>query len=198
MAVAVQANLVQVRTAEARQCGAEVPPAEMHVVAPGAVLKYREALIDRIRLKHYSPQELQLRMREIWGQYCLMRWVFAATVEEEPTNFAKLPPGAALRCDATMDVKLAEIQGLFWCLRFEQRRRQDAEYIKSAAFAEDLKVAESIPATAFGTPASDATDAALLFASCEHAGMLGALRWTRDRRRNWGEPGIMEVGEKPF
>jgi TRAP-type C4-dicarboxylate transport system permease large subunit len=31
-----------------------------------------------------------------------------------------------------------------------------------------------------------------------YAGMLAALRWARDRRKSWGQPGIMEVGDRPF
>ena len=59
-------------------------------------------------------------------------------------------------------------------------------------------MAETIPAAAFGAPAEDATDEALVLASCEFAGMLETLRWIMDRRRTWGEPGIMEVGDRPF
>jgi len=198
MAVAVQANLVQVRTAEARKCGADSVVVDVNVPSPGAVLKCREALIDHRLLSEYTIEELHLRMREVWGQYCLMRWLFSTNSTKEPTNFAELPPDAELRCDSVIDVKLAEIEGLFWRLRFEQRRRFDDEYVKSPRFEEDLKLAETIPAKAFDKPASDASDAALVFAACEYAGMLGALRWARDRRRVWGEPGLMEVGDRPF
>jgi len=198
MAVAVQANLVQVRTAEARKCGADAVPAEVNVPSPGAVLKFRDALIDHRLLSEYSIEELHLRMREVWGQYCLMRWLFSANAAKEPTNFASLPKDAELRCDSVIDVKLAEIEGLFWRLKFEQRRRHDDEYVRSPQFPADLKLAETIPATAFDEPASDASDAALVFAACEYAGMLATLRWTRDRRRVWGEPGLMEVGGRPF
>jgi len=198
MAVAIQANLVQVRTAEARKCGADATSSDVQVVSPGAVVRCREALIDRERLRCYSIEELQLRMREIWGQYCVMRWVFETNAEDELTDFARLPTASTLRCDSVLDVKIAEIQGLLWRLKFEQRRRHDTEYFQSSRFADDLSVAETIPATAFDQPASDAGDAALVFAACEYAGMLGALRWTRDRRRTWGEPGLMEVGDKPF
>ena len=127
-----------------------------------------------------------------------MRWVFNRNAEDEATDFSRLPAEAEVRCDSVLDVKLAEVEGLFWRLRFEQRRRHDADYVAADRFEADAKLAETIPATAFGTPASDATDGALLLASCEFAGMLATLRWVMDRRRCWGEAGIMEVGEKPF
>jgi len=198
MAVAVQANLVQLRVADAKRRGAEPGESGMAVVSPGVVRMFRETLIDRDCLKRYSVEELQLRMREVWGQYCLMRWVFGRNAEDELTDFAHLPANAELRCDSVLDIKLAEIEGLSWRLRFEQRRRHDAAYAASQQYEELAELAERIPATAFGTPASDATDEALLLASCEFAGMLATLRWIMDRRRVWGEPGIMEVGERPF
>lgn len=197
MAVAIQANLVQLHVAEAKKGGTEVESTP-GVVSPGAVAHFRETLIDRDFLKGYSIEEIHLRLQEVWGQYCLMRWVFGVNTEETPTDFSKLPAGAELRCDSVLDVKLAEIEGLFWRLRFEQRRRQDEAYVSSNSFAQDLELAEAIPATAFGTPADDATDEALLLASCEFAGMLETLRWIMDRRRRWGEEGIMEIGDRPF
>ena len=198
MAVAIQANLVQLRVADAKRRGGEPGDSGIVVVSPGAVGAYRETLLDRTHLKHYTVEELQLRSREVWGQYCLLRWVFSRNAEDEATDFSRLPAEAELRCDSVLDVKLAEVEGLLWRLRFEHRRRHDADYVASDRFDEDARLAETIPATAFGTPASDATDEALLLASCEFAGMLGALRWIMDRRRVWGEAGIMEVGDKPF
>jgi len=198
MAVAIQANLVQLRVAAAKRRGVVPGDAGIVVVSPGAVRAYRETLIDRTHVKQYSVEELQLRMHEVWGQYCLMRWVFSRNAEDEATDFSRLPAGVGLRCDSVLDVKLAEIEGLFWRLRFEQRRRHDADYVAAERFAEYATLAETIPATAFGTPAPDATDEALLRASCEFAGMLAALRWTMDRHRMWGEPGIMEGGDRPF
>ncbi|MCH8241421.1 MAG: hypothetical protein IH897_02280 [Planctomycetes bacterium] len=42
------------------------------------------------------------------------------------------------------------------------------------------------------------SDDELVLAACEHAGMLATLRWIMDPRREWGEAGIMDVGERPF
>jgi len=198
MAVAIQANLVQLRVADEKLRGIEPGAGAIAVRSPGVVAHYRETLIDRARLKQYAIDELQLRMREVWGQYCLMRWVFSRAGDEEATDFSQLPADAELRCDSVLDIKLAEIEGLLWGLRFEHRRRHDADYVKSEGFEADAELAATIPAEAFGTPATDATDEALLLASCEFAGMLAALRWVMDRRRVWGEPGIMEVGDRPW
>lgn len=198
MAVAIQANLVQLRVADVRRRAGEPGDLGTVVVSPGAVHVYRETLLDRTQLKQYTALDLQLRVREVWGQYSLMRWVFNRNVEDEATDFSRLPSEAELRCDSVLDVKLAELEGLFWRLRFEQRRRHDTEYVASDRFEEDARLAETIPATAFSTPVPDATDEALLHASCEFAGMLATLRWIMDRRRTWGEPGIMEVGDRPF
>lgn len=199
MAVAIQANLIQLQVGASRQHGRPSTPFDHPIESPGVVRAFRETLIDRHEIKRYTEMELGLRTHEIWGQYCLMRWVFNTDVHTEETfNFAKPEEPLALRCDSVLSLKLAEIHGLFWRIRFEQLLRSDSGYRASASFAADREVANQIPATAAGKPASEASDEELLCAACEYVGMLSTLRWVVDRRRVWGEPGIGEVGDRPL
>ncbi len=199
MAVAIQANLVQLQVDASRRHGRPSMPFDYHVEPPGVVRAFRETLIDRHEIRRYSEVELGLRTHEIWGQYCLMRWVFnAGTPTEDAFNFAKSPEPLELRCDSVLSVKLDEIHGLFWRIRFEQRDRGDAGYRVSESFAVDQEIADRIPDMLSGKPVSQASDAELLCAACEFVGMLSTLRWVVDRRHVWGEPGIGEVGARPL
>ena len=112
--------------------------------------------------------------------------------------FSTLSPKSEVRCRTVLEAKHAELHALLWALRFEQRRRSGPGESNSEPSEEELELAKRIPAEAFGTPIAQCPDDVLLLAACEHAGMLAALRWIMDSRREWGEAGIMEVDERPF
>ncbi len=128
----------------------------------------------------------------------MMAWLFTLDPERRAVDFADLPPDAKVRCDAEIEIKHTEVHAFLWRLRFEQRRRQDAEYANSPACRPDNLLATKIPAVVFGKTAGDATDDELLAGACQHAGMLAVLRWVMDRNQSWGEVGIMDVNDAPF
>lgn len=197
MGVAVQANLVQLKVADAKRRGILPADHPIAVPAPGHVKHFRETLIPHEIVAGYPPLHVHLRLREVWGQYCLMLWLFELKGPAERSNFAAAALGE-MRCGAVLDIKHDEIHALLWRLRFEQRRRTDADYVESAVFRRDLGYVERIPAEVWGKKAADCGDDELLSAACEYAGMLAALRWAMDTRRTWGEAGIMDVSSKPF
>lgn len=195
MGVAVQANLVTLRVAESRRHGPASTSYDIDVPPPGVVAHFRETLVDPKRLAQYDDAELHLRLHEVWGQFCLMRWLFGEHDDTGGANPANVPDDAEMRCDAVIEAKLAEVHALLWRLRFEQRvRNGDC----GDRFESDRTVAETIPLEAFGQPSGECTNAELLYAACEHAGMLAVLRWVTDRRRDWGDEDIMAVDPQPF
>ena len=199
MSVAAQANLVQLRVFVARRIGTGHLAFDHPVRSPGAVRSYRDALIDRDALKAYTPEQVLLCTHEVWGQHCLFQWVLDADSESaSDADAASRSEPPELRCDAVLAVNLAEISGLFWRVRFEQRCRAQADHAKSAWYTEGRALAETIPAVACSKPVAEASDDEMLCTACEFVGMLSALRWIMDRRRDWGEPGIGEVGDRPF
>ena len=126
-----------------------------------------------------------------------MRWAFSVD-SEESTDFSTLPRESEVRCRSVLEAKHAELHALLWALRFEQRLRSEPGESHPEPSEEDLELAKRIPAEAFGTPVAQCPDDELVLAACEHAGMLATLRWIMDPRREWGEAGIMDVGERPF
>ena len=197
MAVAVQANLLQLKIAE---CKRFATPASQHAIdvqSPGAVRRFRETLIDLEFLKTAPATHIHFRLREIWGQYCLMRWAFSMDTKKS-ADFSTLSPESEVRCRTVLEAKHAELHALLWALRFEQRLRSAPSAPNSELSEEDRELAKRIPVEAFGTPVAQCPDDELVLAACEHAGMLAALRWIMDARREWGEAGIMDVGERPF
>lgn len=198
MGVAVQANLVQLKVADAKRRG--LPPSShaIAVPAPGFVKHFRETLIPHELIASYPDLHVHLRLREVWGQYCLMLWLFELKGSAERSNLAAAPAGSEMRCGTSLDVKHDEVHALLWRLRFEQRRRGDSDYAETAEFKRDVGYAERIPSEVMGKKAADCSVEELLNGACEYAGMLAALRWTMDDRRMWGEAGIMDVDVKPF
>src|SRR5262247_4111346 len=83
MGVAVQANLMTLVVADAKRRGIKPEQHDIIVRAPGAVKHFRETLIDPKTIAGYSDAELHLRLREIWGQFCLMGWLFSIN---DPSN----------------------------------------------------------------------------------------------------------------
>ncbi len=196
MALAVQANLVQLKVAHARRRGLDPKDHEITVSSPGSITAFRETLIDRRQLRGYSDIELQLRLREVWGQFCLMRWVFGGLAGQ--VDFAGCDADHELRCATELEAKHAEVHAMLWRLRFEQRKRTDQTYAKSQQYAEDNSLARRIPLQPMGKAVDACTNDELLLSACKHVGMLGALRWVMDCRRAWGDADLIAVSERPF
>jgi hypothetical protein len=134
MALVVQANLLQLKILDARRRGVPPETHEPRVNSPGAVLRFREALLDHRRLQTYSDVELALRLREYWGRICAMQWLFELR-DDRAADYSRLRDGAELRCPTELDIKLAEIEAMLWRLQFEQRCRQDSFFRQSPDFA---------------------------------------------------------------
>jgi len=198
MALAIQANLVHLKVVESKRRGLRSERHEIKVPAPGFVREFRETLLDPAVLAGYPDDHLVLRLREIWGQFCLMLWLFSYADPPESADFSELSAEAEMRCGPVLDVKHDELHAILWLLRFEQRRRQDPEYVRSIEFGEHERVARKIPGQAFGKPVAQCSEIELLHAACEYAGMLAAARWVMGRVRNWGEEGSMAVEDRPF
>lgn len=204
MAVAVQANLVQLKVADSRRRNIPVAAHEMKTPSPGTVDRFRETLISLETLHAYNQAHIQWRLHEIWGQFCLICW----TLHRDPLDASFGSSNSAtpssrsiendLRCDAHLAVKHDEIHAMLWRLRYEQRIRSDATYSDSPTFQRDQLLAAQIPAVVMGKSVAQSTDDELLAVSCEHAGMLAAIRWIMDRSRVWGEPEIMNINDRPF
>jgi hypothetical protein len=196
MGIVVQANLVQLRVAESKRSRS---PRELHdikVDSPGHVARSRDSLIDYRRINVYSDLELRLRIREIWGQYCLFTW--ALRIKDQPADsdiasIVRAKPIELPRCQAELDVKEAEIEAMLWALRFEQERRVNADLKVSPDYRSRSEAASRIPVRVFGQSPADADDQALLLGACEYAGMLAAVRWIGDGNWEWGHQQIMNV-----
>ena len=193
MAVAVQANLVQLNVARGKRMGSANSGDEIHVPPPGGVTKFRETLIPRDAIASYDDTALLIRTREVWGQFCLLCWFFYATDPQNPPNFKNLPTGQCVHCPNSLLNKTREIEKSLWRLRFEQRMRRDPDFRRQPEFEDDLKVAQSIPAMVLGESVQVCSDESLLLGTCEFAGMLAAARWTGDSRWQWGQEGIMDL-----
>lgn len=200
MAVAIQANLVQLKIAQSRRRGAASNRHEIAVVSPGKVTHFRETLIERSVIKSYSDGQLQLRLHEVWGQFCLMQWLFHQGDADQPSNFGSLLSDShvEMRCGSVLSAKYDEIHALLWRLQFEQRMRHETGFAELDSFENDKALAAKIPALVFGEPVSDAAHEDLLLCACQHAGMLAAISWVLQPKTTWGDPTLMEVAEKPF
>lgn len=199
MAVAVQANLYALKVAASRLEGVDPSGHAVGVASPGAVRRFRETLIAPARLRSYSPQEVQLRLREIWGQFCLFGWALDRGVDlESVPNFGQLEDPALGHCETTTQAKHDELHAILWKLRYVQRRRFDTDYAASSVARRDALLASRIRARVFNARIEDLSDEELLLAACEHAGMLRSIRWIMDGSLDWGREDLMTVGEKPF
>jgi hypothetical protein len=198
MALAVQANLVQLKVTDARRQGISPSEHPIQIPSPGFVPRFRETLLDHHRLRDYPPELLHLRLREFWGRFCLMRWAFHGAGDDPTYDFTKLAPDAELRCEAHLVVKEAEIHAMLWRIRFEQRVRGEPGFTQSPTFGRDERVARDIPLQPFGKAPAEASDDELLAVACEHAGMLAVIRWINHRDRDWNDPQAMNAGDQPF
>jgi hypothetical protein len=201
MGLAVQANLVQLQTALARRFRG--PPSS--VPPPGPITRYRETLIDWRTLKGYDEPLLNLRLREIWGQHCLICWTFHESDPTRPPAYADLsgaslagPAGNhAMRCAGELGAKLSDITQGLWRLRHEQRLRHDPAARQEPEFRKQQEAAMDMPMLVYGENVRVCADGDLLSCACEYAGMLAAIRWISDDRWTWGRPGIMELDGAP-
>lgn len=198
MAVTVQANLVQLKVADARRRGIAPAAHEIDVPSPGGITRFREALIDHRALGRYGEEHVKLRFREVWGQYCVMRWAFFLDHEPGSIDFSNLPNTPDLRDGSVIRTKVREIHAIFWKIAFEQARRRDKAAEDAPVYKNDREAFDRIPARVGGHPVAECNDDEILAAACEHAGMLACARWLADERVAWASPGIMELGPGPF
>ena len=198
MAVVVQANLTQLKVADAKRRGIATDSHEITITSPGAVRRFRDSLIDRHLISAYSDLELQLRLREVWGHFCAIAWLFQQDPSDTLCNLVTLPNDTEIRCSTAVKTKHAEVHAVLWRLRFEQRKRKDSDYVTATTFLAHQRFAEKIPASVHGKQPEDCTDGELLFCACEHVGLLATFAWVADSRSTWGAPELMAVGEQPF
>lgn len=196
MAVVAQANVVQLRCAALKRKGCPPSIAQAGPPPPGVVRAFRDALIDFRRIRDYNDAELQLRLHEVWGQFCLFCWLFEATDPNRPPDFASTTDPEPLRCGGALEVKTLEIEGTLWRLRYEQQRRCEPLVADDGSAVQARALAAHIPAKVFGVDVTEATDAMLLACSCEHAGMLAAIRWAADEHWTWSDERLMAVDER--
>lgn len=198
MAVAVQANLVQLKVADAKRRGIPTEVHEIKVRSPGTVRRFRETLLDRHALAGHEDWVLRLQLHEAWGQLCAMGWLLGATDAAAGVDFA-LPIGdRVMQCGASIVTKEAETHAFVWKIRHEAQNRHDPTYTGSADFARRQARAESIPAQAFGKPVAACSDEELLLGDREHLGILAVLRWVLDSRRAWGAAELTHIADEPF
>lgn len=193
LAVAVQANLVQLQAAERRQSGSATPLLDISVPSASAVTRFRETLILREVIAAYDDTARSLRAHEVWGQFCLFCWFFFVDDPHHPPDFNNLPDGQPLRCPGAVLNKAFEIERCLWRLRFEQRWRSDASFKNDPAFEDAYRRAQTIPAMVLGESVQISSNENLLLGACEYAGMLAAARWIGDIRWRWGQEGIMDL-----
>ncbi len=189
----VQANVVALRVAWCKRTGQPPEAHDIKTPPPGAVSKMREFLIERETLKAYSEDEILLRLRQVWGEFCSLCWLFPHVDPQKPIAFDPLPAGQGLRCLGQVQEKLAEIQAGLWRLRHEQRLRFDKDAALDPDFQRENTLAASRPMKVFGQSITNCGDSELFCCACEYAGMLAALRWATDDRWKWEAPGIMEL-----
>lgn len=197
MAVAVQANLAQLRTTQAKRMGIAPTAHDIQTPSPGAVHGYRETLIDWKALKGYSDADLALRLREIWGQFCLFCWAVHEADPHRPPAFATLSrrDGFYLRCGRELLEKAHDIERTLWRLQFEQRLRHDPAFRQEPGFEGAQRAAAELSITVFGEDVRVCSAESLLMCSCEYVGMLHAVRWIADDRADWNDPALLQIGE---
>jgi hypothetical protein len=198
MAAVVQTNLGRLQVEIEQRSRSILFSDDERIIPPKPPSRFREHIIAEAALSQYSDTALLLRMHEVWGQFCTFLWYFHRSGFQQPRDVQSLPSWPETRCAASMGAKHDEIHAVLWKLRFEQRRRGDAEYRASGTFDRDCDFSEQIPVPLFDKAIQDCTDEELLIGACEYAGMLAAIRWMTDSGRSWGEPGLMSVADEPF
>lgn len=190
---AVQANVAALKTAWCKRTGQDAAKHDIRTPSPGAVQNHREILIDWRILRDYSDEEVALRLRQAWGEFCALCWLFPFVEPQSPIDFANLPPNQSLRCCHDVHEKLEKVQTGLWRMKHEQRVRFDADAKLDPSFQREHETAMTRPVMVYGQNISLCSDEDLLCCACEYAGMLAALRWAADNRWGWEAPGIMEL-----
>lgn len=191
---AVQANVAALATAAGRRTIAGASATNIQTPPPGPVRRFREMLIDWRVIRDYTDVELSLRLRQVWGEFTALCWLFYHADPHRPPPFETLALDAPLRCTGHVHDKLTEVQRGLWRLTHERRIRNDPDYRADPDFKREHDIALSIPLKVGGRPVASADEQAVFVLACEYAGMLAALRWSLDRRWTWEGAGIMEVG----
>lgn len=190
---ATQANLVALRVAWCKRTSMAQDAHDIRTPPPGPVRRSRDLLIPRENIAAYADEEVHLRLRQVWGEFCALCWLFPFVDPQNPPDFDALKPNQTLRCIGEAGGKLAEIQTGLWRMRHEQRLRFDAAATSDPEFQRVHAIALSRPVSVFGQHISVCGNFELLACACEYAGMLAALRWATDDRWSWEAPGIMDV-----
>lgn len=190
---AVQANVAALKTAWCKRANQHPEAHDIATPSPGPVRKARHILIPWQTLRGYTDTEALLRLRQVWGEFCALCWIFPHVDPQCPISFDPLPPAQSLRCLNDVYRKLEEVQTRLWRLRHEQQYRLDPNALRDPDFCATHSRATSINVTVFGKHVSLCSDSELFAATCEHAGMLAALRWITDDRWDWEAPGIMDL-----
>lgn len=194
---AVQANLIALRVAWCKRTEQSAAAHDIQTPPPGPVRKMREILIDRHVIKEYTVEEITLRLRQVWGEFTALCWLFPHVNPQTPVSFDPLSADQTIRCPMHVYEKLEDVQRGLWRLRHEQRWRHDPNAAQDADFRRDHELAMAYPIKVFGQPVSTCGNEELLCCACEYAGMLAALRWVTDHRWTWEGPGIMDVTSQP-
>lgn len=192
---AVQANVVTLRVALVRRLGDQIDLSDINTPAPGPVSAARELLLAPDAIKTYSNDELMVRLRQVWGEFCALCWLFPHVDPQNPVDFAHLPDNQTNRCQHDAREKLETVQSDFWRILHEQRRRHDGEARFDPHFQRDSEKAAGHRLRIYGINIGSATDMQVFHAACEYAGMLAALRWALDARWTWEGPGIMKLDQ---
>ncbi len=192
-AQAVQANVVALRVAWCRRAGLDPIEHDIKTPPPGPVREARELLIDRHVIKDYSLDEVTLRLRQVWGEFSVLCWLFHHEDPQHPPPFCKLPRDQPMRCPPHIHAKLVEVQAGLWRIVHEQRARNDKDAKNDPSFRREHEIALSRPVRIGGMDVRMCNDEDLFCFACEYAGMLAAVRWAIDDRWEWEGPGIMEV-----
>jgi len=190
---AVQANVVALKTAWCKRTHQDSTSHDIRTPSPGAVHAMRDILIDWRTIRDYSDEEVALRLRQAWGEFCALCWMFPFVDPQKPIDFEHLPHAQSLRCCGDVHAKLHEVQTGLWRMKHEQRVRFDAAARNDPHFQRQHEVAVAQPIMVYGQNISMCSDDDLLCCACEYAGMLASLRWIADNRWTWEAPGIMEL-----
>ncbi|HPF40123.1 MAG TPA: hypothetical protein P5081_13880 [Phycisphaerae bacterium] len=189
---AIQANVVALRVALERRVP-DVRLDDIRTPAPGPIRRSRALLLRPETLKAYTPDELMVRLRQVWGEFCALCWLFAHVDPQAPIDFDQMPDGQDHRCVTDARSKLEEVQRHLWRLLHEQRRRHDPDAPKDPTFQRDCEIAVTQRLRVYDVLVTNANDTQIFHAACEYAGMLAALRWALDDRWTWEGPGIMRL-----
>lgn len=190
---AVQANVASLRVAWSRLSGERPEKIEIGTPSPGTVREHREILIDRQVVKSYSLAEVVLRLRQVWGEFAALCWMFGHDDPHHPLDFGSAARERPMRCPRHVQEKLDAVRLELWRLRHEGRVRHDPAARREPGFRAEHDYALSHPVKVYGQDVRLCSDEDLLACACEVAGALAALRWVLDDRLEWEGPGIMEV-----